>query len=97
MNSFIAHENYLRGKTPVITYESLQSNLWTIDDIRSQINMNGTDKPIAEQNLKEFEDRQIKNKEIIIEMVNKEEEQDGKFIHDISDIPKQPLQDIRGN
>ena len=87
-------DKYLLGKNTKITYESLQSNLWTIEDIRSRINMNGADKPVAEKDLKEFED-QIKNKQIIIETVNKEE--DGESIHNIPDIPQLSLQDVRNN
>lgn len=92
MNSFIAHENYLKGKMPMITYESLHSKLWTIDDIRSQFTMNdGIEKPIAEQCVKDLIEKQNMNgaekglplfkcekelleKQIIIETVNKEED-----------------------
>ena len=89
-------DKYLLGKNTKITYESLQSNLWTIEDIRSRINMNGADKPVAEKDLKEFEE-QIKNKQIIIETVNKEEEEDGESIHDLSTVSQLSLQNLRNN
>ena len=89
-------DKYLLGKNTKITYESLQSNLWTIEDIRSRINMNGTEKPVAEKDLKEFEE-QIKNKQIIIETVNKEEEEDGESIHDLSTVSQLSLQNLRNN
>ena len=105
MNSFVAHENYLKGKTPVITYESLHKQLWSIDDLRSQFSMNGIEKPIAEQCIQDLIEKQnmngaeksidtplIKKKEIIIETVNKEE-QDGESIHSLPDIPQQSLAD----
>ena len=88
--------SYLLGKNTKITYETLQSNLWTIEDITHRINMNGAEKPIATADLNSFIDKQKKNiKEIIIETNSKEE--DGESIHDIPDIPKLTLQNIRNN
>jgi hypothetical protein len=104
MNSFIAHQDYLKGKTSAITLESLHSSLWTIDDIRNRFNMNGAEKPIAEKCLQVIAEKQIADKirldkenlekEIIIETVNKE---DGESIHCVSNIHKQSLQGLRND
>lgn len=78
MNSFVAHENYLKGKNPVLTYERLVSSLWTIDDIRSQFSMNGCEKPIAEQCLKELIEKQI--------IINPDNKDNGEPLHSVSTL-----------
>jgi len=93
-------DKYLLGKNTKITYETLQSNLWTIEDIQHRINMNGAEKPIATADLNSFIDKQNKNKQIIIEANSKillNEEENGESVQYISILPQQSLQDFRSN
>lgn len=99
MNSFIAHQDYLKGKNPPITLESLHSSLWSIDDIRNRFNMNGTQRPIAEACLqviaekqREYIDKAELKNQIIIETVNKEQ-QDGKSVDSVSNLSELTIQD----
>ena len=99
MNSINVHNDFLLGKNKDFSYETLMSNLWSVDDIRNRFNMDGVQRPIAEASLQVMlEKQQTENKksENIINTVNKEDN-NGESIHCIPNISKLTVQDIRNN